>query len=267
MDQLHNRREAGAILLGVSGSIAVGAVGDSASATPKTAASRRIEITAKPDKLIVDLASTAVLVIDMQNDFGAKGGMFDHAGIDIGEIGAVVPQIQATLAVARGAGMQVVYVNMAYLADMSDAGRLDGPNRIKQAPLGIGKSMITPNGSRGAYMVRNGWNTKVVAELTPVLGDLVVHKTRYSGFANTKLHAVLQARRISNLIVTGCTTSVCVESTVRDAMFLDYNCVLLEDCMAEPQGATNHEASLQILSRLFAWVSDSGKFAQAVASG
>jgi ureidoacrylate peracid hydrolase len=79
---------------------------------------------------------------------------------------------------------------------------------------------------------------------------------------------MLRRRGIDTLIVTGCTTSVCVESTVRDAMFRDYRCVVLEDCTAEPIAATaprsNHEASLLTMQILFAWISDSDKFASSL---
>jgi len=78
------------------------------------------------------------------------------------------------------------------------------------------------------------------------------------------LDAILKQLGIKFLIVTGCTTSVCVESTVRDAMFRDYSCVLLTDCMGEPIGyglpRSNHEASLLVIQTLFGWVSESEEF-------
>jgi ureidoacrylate peracid hydrolase len=102
----------------------------------------------------------------------------------------------------------------------------------------------------------------------PRPGDLIVPKHRYSGFFETSLDSVLRARSVRDLIVTGCTTSICVESTVRDAMFRDYRCVVLEDCTAEPIGATlprtKHEASLLNVETLFGWVSDAEKFTAAL---
>jgi ureidoacrylate peracid hydrolase len=99
-------------------------------------------------------------------------------------------------------------------------------------------------------------------------GDAVVWKTRYSGFFETELDTLLKGRGVRALIVTGCTTSVCVESTIRDAMFRDYSCLLLQDCTAEPIGSdlprTNHEASLLILQGLFAWVSTSDEVVAAL---
>ena len=259
MAGLYDRREAGTLLLGAAAALAAPGMARAA------ASSRNVRIGARPDPVELALGQTALLVIDMENDFGAKGGMFDLAGIDIGEIRAVIPNVRRALDAARDAGIPVAYVNMAYNADLSDAGRVDGPNRLKQDPIGIGRPVPAPDGTRGGILVRGSWGTQVVSELAPLAGELTVYKTRYSGFANTTLHAELQARDIRNLVVTGCTTSVCVESTVRDAMFLDYTCLLLEDCMAEPQGAANHAATLDILAQRFAWVGDSRRFAAALA--
>ena len=102
----------------------------------------------------------------------------------------------------------------------------------------------------------------------PEPGDVVLYKSRFSGFYRTDLDRVLQERGITTLIVTGCTTSVCVESTIRDAMFRDYRCLLLEDCTAEPVGQglprSNHDASLLVLQILFGWVSQSAEFIAAI---
>lgn len=95
-----------------------------------------------------------------------------------------------------------------------------------------------------------------------------MYKTRYSGFYGTQLDSVLKERAVKWLFITGCTTSVCVESTLRDAMFRDYSCVLLADCTAEPIGQdfarTNHEASLLVIQTLFGWVSDSAEVIRAL---
>jgi len=93
---------------------------------------------------------------------------------------------------------------------------------------------------------------------------VVINKHRFSGFYLTDLDAILKQLGIKYLIFTGCTTSVYVESTVRDAMFRDYTCVMLADCMAEPVGQglprSNHEASLLLIQALFGWVSASDEF-------
>jgi len=79
---------------------------------------------------------------------------------------------------------------------------------------------------------------------------------------------ILKSLGIRHLVFTGCTTSVCVESTVRDAVFRDYRCLVLSDCVAEPIGndlsRTNHDASLLVLERLFGWVSESSALLRAL---
>ncbi|MFD0486311.1 cysteine hydrolase family protein [Saccharopolyspora spinosporotrichia] len=108
------------------------------------------------------------------------------------------------------------------------------------------------------------WNTEILPELAPEPTDVVVRKNRYSGFYGTELDAVLRRLGVANLVVTGCTTSVCVESTVRDAMFRDYVPVVLEDCTSEPMSRANHDASLAVIERNLGWVADSEGFLRAI---
>jgi ureidoacrylate peracid hydrolase len=117
-------------------------------------------------------------------------------------------------------------------------------------------------------LIRDTWNTDVIEELRPQPEDVVLYKHRFSGFYQTELDQILRGLGIKNLIFTGCTTSVCVDSTIRDAMFRDYRCVLLADCVGEPigndLGRSNHEASLLTIQTLFGWVSDSQRFESAL---
>lgn len=230
--------------------------------------SRVIQLDAKPVPLGLDKASTAVVVIDMQNDFGSKGGLFERAGLDISMIQRAIGPIAKVLAAARDAGIRVIYVNMGFRPDLSDLGAADSPNRTIHLLFGVGKPVHAPDGTESRILVRDTWNTAVISELTPHREDVVIYKHRFSGFYETELDDILKQIGIRYLVVTGCTTSVCVESTVRDAMFRDYSCVLLADCMGEPIGnelpRTNHEASLLVMQTLFAWVSSSGEFIKAL---
>jgi ureidoacrylate peracid hydrolase len=226
---------------------------------------RSVRMEARPEAFSFDSAHTAVIVVDMQNDFGAKGGMFDRAGIDISMIQAAVAPTRATIASARDAGIRIVYLKMGYRPDLSDLGGPDAPNRVRHLKyLKVGEPMRSPDGREGRILVRDTWNTDILPELAPAADDTVLYKTRFSGFFETELDAILKRKDIRSLVFTGCTTSICVESTVRDAMFRDYRCVLLEDCMGEPIGyglpRSNHEASLLAIQVLFGWVSSSSAF-------
>jgi len=252
--------------LGAAGAAVLGVAG----AAMPARAGRKFTMPARPEPVTIDSATTAVIVVDMQNDFGSKGGMFDRAGIDISGIRKVVAPTAATLDAARKAGMKIVYLKMAYQPDLSDLGAPDSVNRVRHLKLGVGQEVKAPNGSSSRILVRDTWNSDIVDELKPQAGDLVMYKTRFSGFYRTDLDGRLRALGTRHLIITGCTTSICVESTVRDAMFRDYLCVLLEDCMSEPIGnrlaRSNHESSLLSTEVLLGWVSDSRQFLAALAS-
>ena len=221
--------------------------------------SHMLTVEARPEFLAIDPRRAAVLVIDMQNDFGAPGGMFERAGIDISGIAAAAEATRSVLEAARAASLPVVYVMMEHSADLSDVGPPDGPHWIKHSPLRVGDQVIAPDGSESRILVRGTWNTRILDSLAPKPGDAIVSKHRYSGFFETELDKVLRGLGAKYLLITGCTTSVCVEATVRDAMYRDYTCIVLEDCTAEPIGTdlpqTNHEASLLVIETLFGWVS------------
>lgn len=231
---------------------------------------RRITIAAKPEGVSIDTAATAVIVVDMQNDFGAKGGMFERAGIDVSGIQKAVAPTARVLDAARHAGIGIIYLKMAYRPDLSDLGAPDSVNRIRHLQLGVGQTVHAPNGAPSRILVRDTWNTDILAELAPHRDDTVIYKTRFSGFYATDLDERLRERGIRHLIVTGCTTSIGVESTVRDAMFRDYVCLLLSDCMSEPIGGTlarsNHDASLLSVQTLLGFTSDSRQLLEALAA-
>jgi len=228
------------------------------------AKSRIIKIDAKPEPIAIVRAKTAVIVVDMQNDFGSKGGMFDRAGIDISGIQKVIGPTAKVLAAARHSGVKIIYLKMGFRPDLSDLGSSDSPNRVRHLKFGVGKTVRAPDGTKSRILIRDTWNTEIVPELKPQADDIVIYKHRFSGFYQTDLDARLKQLSTKYILFTGCTTSVCVESTVRDAMFRDYSCVLLADCMSEPIGyglpRSNHEASLLIAQVLFGWVSGSDEF-------
>jgi ureidoacrylate peracid hydrolase len=220
-----------------------------------------LEIAARPEPVPLRAAQTAVVVVDMQNDFASAGGMFDRAGVDVRGIQAIVAPTAALLDAARRAGVAVFYLKMGFEPDLGDAGAPNSPIWVKHLPLAAGAEVRAPDGSSSRILVRDTWNTDIVEELQPHDDDVVMYKHRYSGFYGTDLDAELRIRGIDTLIVVGATTSVCVESTVRDALSRDYRCLVVADCVAEPIAAdasrTNHDASLLVLELLFAWITHS----------
>src|SRR5438094_7104275 len=247
----------------VSGEFCI-AFGAASAAEPKN---EMVTLNAKPEPIAIDPARSAVIVVDMENDFVAKGGMFDRAGVDVSGAQKAIGPTAKVLAAARQAGLKIVYLKMGYRPDLSDLGATDSVNRIRHLKFGVGQKIQTPDGRESRLLIRDTWDTDIVPELKPQANDVVIYKTRFSGFYQTDLDATLKKFGIKYLIFTGVTTSICVESTVRDAMFRDYLCVLLRDCMSEPIGhdlpRTNHEASLLNAEVLLGWVSDSEQFVKA----
>lgn len=242
---LLNRASELGLLLALTGSLLGGQTG----ITPGIAASSlplAAVLSAQPAPVTLDLRKTAVIVVDMQNDFGSAGGLFDLMGLDMTEIQKAVAPTARVLAAARKIGAPIIYLKMA----------------------DIGVSKRGPDGQRHPVLVRDTWNTEILTELKPQPEDIQIYKRRYSGFFETELDTVLKKLGIKQLIFTGCTTSVCVESTIRDAFFRDYSCVLLADCTAEPCGAefprSNYAASLYLIEKRFGSVSNSTEYLKTV---
>jgi ureidoacrylate peracid hydrolase len=256
----------------LSGAVAVGALGTPEPSRPRPAAAGRVvALNASPGALNLELDRTAVLVIDMQNDFGSVGGCFERAGIDISMIQAAVAPTARVLGAARRAGLPVVYLKMGFKPDLSDLGPAASPNYQRHVQLlDVGRDVRAPNGTASRFLIRDTWNTDIVEALAPMAGETVIYKCRFSGFFGTNLHDVLQRRGVRSLVVTGCTTSICVEATIRDAMFRDYSCVLLKDCTGEPIGhglsRSNHEASLLSIETLLGWISTSDRLEDALSA-
>ena len=229
-----------------------------------------VEVPARPAPFLLEPTKTAVVVVDMQNDFAAPGGMFDLSGIDITCIQAIVPNVRAVLESARANELPIVYLKMGFGPDLVDAGYPSSPTWLKHAARHVGDPVTAPNGEPSRVLVRECWNTDIVDALAPKPDDVVLYKTRYSGFYKTELDDVLRRKGVTGLIVVGATTSVCVDSTVRDAMFRDYHCLIVSDATAEPIAAdaprSNHEATLLTLELLFAHVATSTDLVAALAT-
>ena len=260
-----SRRQMLEMTVGLSGLAMTGGAGSIFAQEAKRTPTRILTIDAKPEPIAIDAAKTAVIVVDMQNDFGSEGGMFQRAGIDISMIQAAVAPTAKVLTSARKEGIKVIYLKMAFKPDLSDAGSSDSVNLVRHLKfMKVGTKVKSPNGADSRILIRHTWNTDILSELTPKAEDTVLYKNRFSGFYQTELDSILKRMGVKYLIFTGCTTSTCVESTIRDAMFRDYLPVLLADCTGEPIGyglpRSNHEASLLLIQTLFGWVSNSNDF-------
>jgi ureidoacrylate peracid hydrolase len=157
----------------------------------------------------------ALLVIDVQNDFAADGGFFDQIGADVRSIQAMaIPSLIRLVESARAAGILIVFVQAIY-----DAKDLSAP-------------MQERNRRRHVEMPRcltGSWGADFHG-VRPAPGEPVVIKHRYSAMHSTELDAILKRHGIRSLLLSGISTDTCVESTGRDAHFMDYYVTLVADC-------------------------------------
>jgi ureidoacrylate peracid hydrolase len=211
-------------------------------------------LTARPEALDIDLSKTAIVVVDMQNAFATKGGMFDLAGFDISGAAPVIETHRELLATARRAGIKIVYLQMTYAPDLSNGGNPSSPNYQKE--LGLRMMRSRPE-LAGKLLVENTWDWQIVDGLTPQPGDLVIHKSRYSGFCRTELEDRLNADGIRYLLFTGIATNVCVESTARDAFFSEFWPIMIEDAMNNSGPDFNRQSTLWNFEHVFGWVTNS----------
>src|SRR5438552_8388949 len=112
-------------------------------------------IEATPEPITIDAPRTAVIVVDMQNDFVSKGGMFDRAGVDISMVQKTIDPTRMVLLAARNAGIRIVYLKMGFRPDLSDLGDDDSPNRVRHLHFGVGQPSRAPDGRQGRFLIRD----------------------------------------------------------------------------------------------------------------
>ncbi len=208
------------------------------------------KLNTKPEAIEVDFEKSAIVVVDMQHAFASKGGTLDLAGADLSDAPRVVGTIRAVLDAARAAGLTVVHLQVGYKPDLSNAGGTLSPNYYKETAMHL---MCTRPELKGKLLTEGGWDFAFVEELTPRPGEIVITKTRYSGFAGTTLDSQLRVRGIQYLFFAGIAANVCVESTLRDAYFLDYWPILIADGTMAAGGQKMYEATVFNVESFFGW--------------
>ena len=220
-------------------------------ASLQTSVSPTVSLAARPEPLELDLAHTALVVVDMQHAFMSPGGMFDDAGWPIDGAQSVLAPARRLLDGVRAAGVHVVYITMSYDTGLASAGGPDSPNWHKEVGMVLMRSRPE---QWGKYVTEGTWDEAIVEELAPLPGEPVVRKQRYSGFAGTSLDHVLKTIGARRLLFIGGATNVCVESTLRDAFCLDYWPILVEDACFSQCPPFTVEATVWNVENLFGWV-------------
>ncbi|MFC1995589.1 isochorismatase family protein [Chloroflexota bacterium] len=228
---------------------------------PATPALEPFNVQAEPEPVEIDLQRTAVVVIDMQNCFVSKGGMFDLFGIDVSVCLKVIEPIKRITTAARAKGMKVVNVAHIYNRDLSDTGGKNSPNWYKDCSLPWQREH--PEWGDKFY-IEGTWGADIVDELKPQQGDLSVVKPRYSAFWQTNLHSLLKSNNIKYLIFMGVATNVCVEHSLRDAFNNEYFPILVSDASAHAGPPYTQDATLANIKFVYGWVATTENILKAI---
>ena len=215
---------------------------------------------ARPNPLTLDLATTALVIIDMQRDFLEPGGFGELLGNDVALLRSTITPTLHILEAARAAGMPVIHTREGHRPDLSDC----PPAKLSRN----GVTFIGTNGPMGRILVRGETGHGIIDELAPIEGEPVIDKPGKGAFYATDMDAVLRSRGISTLIVCGVTTEVCVHTTVREANDRGFESAVLEDCVGSyfPEFQRVALAMFEAQVAIFAWVSDSKSFLAALAA-
>ncbi len=220
-----------------------------------------ITLPARPEPLRLKPSETAIIVVDMQNAYATPGGYLDIAGFDVSGAPSAISGTKRVLEAARAAGVTVIFFQNGWDKDYVEAGTQGSPNWHKSNAL---KTMRARPELAGTLLAKGTWDYAIVDALTPRTGDIVIPKTRYSGFFNTNIDSVLRARGIRTLVFTGVATNVCVESSLRDAFHLEYFAVVLEDAVHHAGPDFVRQAAFYNVEKFFGWVSTVADFCGAI---
>ena len=217
------------------------------------------EIEAAPYPFTFDPPHAALLIIDMQRDFLEPGGFGEMLGNDVSQLRRTIEPNRRLLAAWRAAGLMVIHTREGHRPDLAD---LPPAKKIR----GRSATCIGDSGPMGRILVRGEAGHDIIPELYPAAGEPVIDKPGKGAFFATDLHAILQNRGITQLVVTGVTTEVCVNTSVREANDRGYDCLVAADCCASyfPEF---HDSGLRMIRAqggIFGWTADAAEIIAAL---
>lgn len=215
-------------------------------------------IPSRPYPISLSLAHTALLVIDMQNDFCTLGGWADLKGFDVTQTQKAIQPLKVLLAGLRQTPVTIIHTREGHRPDLSDC----PPHKLARSKHQ--KAEIGSEGSMGRLLTRGSKSHDFVDDLQPWPNEILLDKPGKGAFVATDLELILRSRDIKQLLLTGVTTECCVHTTLRTANDLGYECLLLEDCCAS-LNPDFHRISVEMTQTIFGWVSTSTGLLQAIA--
>src|ERR1700760_2761012 len=222
-------------------------------------ASRSLSIDADPYRYECVPAQSALLIIDMQRDFLEPGGCGEMLGNDVSQLRRTIEPNKRLLSGWRKAGLQVIHTREGHRPDLGD---LPPAQKIR----GRSATCIGDAGPMGRILVRGEEGHDIIPELYPAPGEPVIDKPGKGAFFATDLHAILQNRGVKKLVVTGVTTEVCVNTTVREANDRGYDCLVPADCVGSyfPEFQEMGLKMIKAQGGIFGWVTDSARILAAL---
>ncbi|MET0899489.1 MAG: cysteine hydrolase [Mycobacterium sp.] len=220
-----------------------------------------IDVPATPSSFPLIAGKTALIVIDMQRDFMLEGGFGSSLGNDVDQLLKVVPPLAALIAAAREAGIMVIHTREGHKPDLSDC----PPAKLTR---GAPSMRIGDPGKYGRILIQGEYGHDIIDELAPIEGEVVIDKPGKGAFYATELQDILVAGGITQLLMTGVTTEVCVHTTTREANDRGYECLVVSDCCGSyfPEF---QEVGLKMIAAqggIFGWVADTGAVIPALQS-
>jgi nicotinamidase-related amidase len=212
-------------------------------------APRPVTVAAQPKRVTFDLARTAMIVVDMQNDFCHPDGWLAGIGVEVSGAMAPVAPLLRLLPELRAHAVPIIWLNWGTRPDRAN---ISPALRHVYDPTGAGCGLGDALPKTGARVLQAGsWSAQVVDELAIQPGDLVVEKHRMSGFWDTPLDAILRNRMVSTVLFAGVNLDQCVLHTMADANFLGYDTLLVEDCAATTNPDFCRDATLLNIRQIF----------------
>jgi biuret amidohydrolase len=220
---------------------------------------RTLQIGAEPYSFELSPPRCALLIIDMQRDFMEPGGFGEMLGNDVSQLRRTIEPNRKLLAAWRAKQLLVIHTREGHRPDLSD---LPTAKKIR----GRSKTSIGDEGPMGRILIRGQAGHDIIPELYPLPSEPVIDKPGKGAFYATDLHTILQNRGIKQLIVTGVTTEVCVNTTVREANDRGYECLVPEDCVGSyfPEFQEMGLKMIKAQGGIFGWVSDSSRILEAL---
>src|SRR5476649_2659049 len=218
-----------------------------------------IDIAAEPYEFKLHLKHCALLIIDMQRDFLEPGGFGEMLGNDVSQLRRTIEPNRKLLAAWRAAGLLAMHTREGHRPDLSD---LPPSKKIR----GRSKTTIGDKGPMGRILVRGETGHDIIPELYPAAGEPVIDKPGKGAFFATDLHAILQNQGVQQLVVTGVTTEVCVNTTVREANDRGYDCLVPEDCVGSyfPEFQEMGLKMIKAQGGIFGWVTNSAEILKVI---